>query len=124
MCSILALIALVWWIALTAIQDPTWSWLAVGIGTVVCLVSPGGLTCAFWLFLPEFRKQHRLNRRGGPPPGYSPVEPWRGSPLIENGLQEKTDYFLSNETILGSHSPEFQKRLSTVRRYITRTIRL
>jgi hypothetical protein len=109
MFSMFMILALVWGIALTAIEDPTWRWATVGIGTIVCLILPGGLVCVFWLASPQYRKQYRLYRRGGPFPPYPQDQPWLGSPEITKSLQNYTDHYLSNNTILGSHSPEFQK---------------
>jgi hypothetical protein len=64
----LALIAIVWMIALS-FKDPLWRWgIAVG-GTIACLGSPAGLASLFWLFSPRFRQQWKDYRRGGPPPG-------------------------------------------------------
>jgi hypothetical protein len=68
MFSILVIIAFVWFIALNR-SNPILRWSIAGIGTIVALGSPGGLACLYWIFSPEFRKQHRAYRRGEPPPG-------------------------------------------------------
>ena len=82
--------------------------IAIG-GTAILLITPGGLACIYWLTSSEFRKQHWLYRRGGPPPAYAPGAPWQASP-VGKSLQEKTDYVFKN-TKLGSHSEDYQRRL-------------
>ena len=109
MFSVLAILAVVWIIALY-ISDPIWRWSVAGIGTIVAFASPGGLTCLHWVFSPEFRKQHRVYRRGGPPPGYSPGAPWQTTE-VGKILNKSTNFYLSKETILGGHSESFQKNL-------------
>jgi hypothetical protein len=111
MLSILFFIAVVWAIAIS-ISDPISRWSIAIIGTAVCLASPGGLASLFWLFSPEYRKQHYNYRRGGPIPGYPPGQPWEGSQAqVGKSLKEYTDQYLSKNTILGSHSEGFQKKL-------------
>jgi hypothetical protein len=85
--------------------------LAIAIGgTIILLVTPGGLACIFWLTSSEYRKQHWLYRRGGSPPGYAPGAPWQTSPVGKH-LKEFTDFYLSKNTILGSHPDDFQRQL-------------
>jgi hypothetical protein len=72
----LGILAVVWIVALY-VDDPVWRWSIAGIGTVVCLVFPGGLSCLRWLLSPRFRRQWREYRRGGSPPG----GPARGKPI-------------------------------------------
>lgn len=75
--STLALLAVVWLIAMN-VSDPIWRWSIAGIGTIVCLGSPGGLASIYWLCSSRFRRQWSEYRRGGPPPGSSDVpEPIR-----------------------------------------------
>jgi hypothetical protein len=109
MLSILALLAVVWLIAMN-ISDPIWRRSIAVIGTIACLGSPGGLACIYWLGSSRFRKQWSDYRRGGPPPGYSPGAPWQASPVGKN-LQEYTDHYLGKNSILGSHSEDFQRKL-------------
>jgi hypothetical protein len=109
MLSSLAILAFAWFIAFT-IQDPMWRWSVAAIGTLVALGSPAGVSCIYWLFSSEFRRQHYNYRRGGPVPGHSPEAPWDASQVGKH-LKEYTDHYLSNNTILGSHSEGFQSRL-------------
>jgi hypothetical protein len=105
------LLAFVWLVAFN-IQDQTWRWSVALIGAVVCFLSPGGLACIHWLFSPQYRKQHYNYRRGGPIPGYSPDAPWDSSQAeVGKTLKNKTDFYLSENTILGSHSEAFQNQL-------------
>lgn len=111
MFSVLFCIAIVWGIA-TNIQDRTWRLLVEVGGTVICLVFPNGRASVRWLFSSRFRKQWKDYRRGGLLPGYSPDAPWEGSKYgLGKSLQEKTDFYLSKNTILGSHSESFQSEL-------------
>jgi len=65
--SMLAMIAFVWVIAVN-MSDLTWR-LVVGIvGTIICLVLPGGLVSVSWLCSPRYREKWRAYRRGGPFP--------------------------------------------------------
>lgn len=109
MLSVLLIIAIVWAIALN-VSDPIWRWSIAGMGTTICLASPGGLASLFWLFSSEYRKQHYNYRRGGPPPGYAPGAPWQTNQVGKH-LQEYTKLYLSRSTILGSHTEDFQKKL-------------
>ena len=109
MLSVLAILAIVWIVAFN-IQDPTWRWSIAVIVTIVCLASPRGLSCIYWLFSSEFRKQWSAYRRSGSPPGYSPGAPWETS-QVGKSLREYTEFFLSKNTILGSHSEDFQRKL-------------
>jgi hypothetical protein len=93
MFSVFAILAVVWLIAMN-VSDPIWRWSIAGIGTIICLGSPGGLVIISWLSSSEFRKQHYLYRRGGPLPGYPADEPWQGSSVREI-FDKYTDDFVS-----------------------------
>lgn len=109
MLSISLFLAAVWGIAMS-IDDPIWRWSVAVIGTIVCLGSPGGLATIFWLSSSEYRKQHYLYRRGGPLPGYPADEPWQAS-VVREFLDKLTSEAL-DQSILRSHSVEFQKNLT------------
>lgn len=66
--STLFFIAMAWGIALL-IDDIRWRLVVGVVGTIVSLVTPGGLVSIFWLRSPRYRRQHRAYRRGGPLPG-------------------------------------------------------
>ncbi len=62
MFSVLAILAIVWIIAFN-IQDPTWRWSIAGIGTIVALGSPGGLSCIYWRMAREQVKEALVARQ-------------------------------------------------------------
>jgi hypothetical protein len=68
MFSMVFFIAVAWGLALL-IDDIRWRLLVGVVGTIVCLVMPGGRASIRWLCSSRYRKQWREYRRGGPPPG-------------------------------------------------------
>lgn len=106
---LLVVTPLIWICALTMNVDPIWRWSIAVIGTIVWLGLPGNLVAIFWLSSSEYRKQHYLYRRGGLLPGYPADEPWQGS-AVRDILDKYTNEALG-QSILRSHSEEFQKNL-------------
>jgi hypothetical protein len=107
MLSVSAMIAIVWIVALNI--DPHWRLPVGAVGTIVCLLMPGGLASILWLCSPLYRKQWSEYRKGGPLPGYAPGKPWQGSP-VGDSLKQYTEQYLT-KTILSSHSEEFRRKL-------------
>jgi len=111
MFSVLVMIALVWMITLYIVQDPTWRWIALAVGTVVCFASPDGVVCVRLLSSGP-RGQQDSYRRRGPLPRHPSDAPWEFSQgQVGKQLKQVTDRYLSESTILGSHSEGFQRQL-------------
>src|SRR5258708_1792840 len=112
MLSTLVGLVFVWGITLGLVQDPIWRWVAVGIVTIVFLALPGSLVCIHWLISPQYRKQYRLYRRGGPLPGYPSDRPWDSS-SVGKSLEEYTDYYLDSntKTILIMYSDDDRRKI-------------
>ena len=112
MFSMLAMIALFWMIPPYLVQDVAWRWIIVAVGTVACFASPDGVACVRSLLSSESRGQQHSYRRRGPLPRHTSDSP-PGSAQGKLGKQLKlvTDRYLSDHTILGSHSEGFRRQL-------------
>jgi hypothetical protein len=95
------------WIIALNVQDPTWRFSTAVVVAMAIIATPGAVSSILGP-LSSHRSEAAYQRRaGGPTPG-----PARESGQVGIRLKQYTDHYLSDSTILGSHSGEFQKQLS------------
>jgi hypothetical protein len=111
MLSVLFLIAVVSLIAMN-VTDPIWRWSIAGIGTIICLLSPGGLASLFWLFHQSIGSSITPTAEEGRPRDIRLADHGKAVPSVK--VCETTQLFISARTQYLYPTPRtFSRNLKT-----------